>query len=116
MNAMTENAPVSTGTASPTLHLLQPKDYARWDAFVAATPDATFFHRAGWQTIIERTYGHKTWFYYAEQDGRIVGILPRAASAARCTACRSPSRIWRRPRACAAARTPPSSTSPAGSR
>jgi FemAB-related protein (PEP-CTERM system-associated) len=81
MNTITATAPtaaVATSAASPTLHLLQPKDYARWDAFVAATPDATFFHRAGWQTIIERTYGHKTWFYYAEHDGQIVGILPLA--------------------------------------
>ncbi len=81
MNNMTDTAATATAaasTATVTLHLLEPKDYPRWDAFVAATPDATFFHRAGWQTIIARTYGHKTWFYYAEQDGRIVGILPLA--------------------------------------
>ncbi len=68
----------AASSPAPTLHLLQPKDYARWDAFVAACPEATFFHRAGWQTIIERTYGHKTWFYYAEVNGSIVGVLPLA--------------------------------------
>lgn len=62
----------------PVLHLLQPKDMARWDAFVASCPEATFFHRAGWQTVIERVYGHKTWFYYVEQDGKIIGVLPLA--------------------------------------
>ena len=72
------NAAAAVTASQPTLHLLQPSDFARWDAFVAATPDATFFHRAGWKTIIERTYGHKTWFYYVEQEGRIVGILPLA--------------------------------------
>ena len=51
---------------------------ARWDAFVASCPEATFFHRAGWQAVIERVYGHKTWFYYVEQDGQIVGVLPLA--------------------------------------
>src|SRR5688572_20581181 len=61
-----------------TVRLMQPQDMARWDAFVAACPEATFFHRAGWQTVIERTYGHKTWFYYVEQDGKIVGVLPLA--------------------------------------
>jgi FemAB-related protein (PEP-CTERM system-associated) len=70
-------APASA-TAATTLKLLAPQDYARWDAFVDACPDATFFHKAGWQTVIQRVYGHKTWFYYAEQDGRIVGILPLA--------------------------------------
>ena len=66
-----------TPVAGPaTLHLMQPHDMARWDAFVAACPEATFFHRAGWQTIIERTYGHRTWFYFIERDGQIQGILP----------------------------------------
>ncbi|MCC6070632.1 FemAB family XrtA/PEP-CTERM system-associated protein [Massilia sp. GCM10020059] len=64
--------------ARPTLHLMEPKDMARWDAFVANCPEATFFHRAGWQTVIERVYGHKTWFYYVEQNGKIVGVLPLA--------------------------------------
>ena len=51
---------------------------ARWDAFVDSCPDATFFHKAGWQTVIQRVYGHKTWFYYVEQNGQIVGVLPLA--------------------------------------
>ena len=61
-----------------TVKLLDAANYARWDAFVDSCPDATFFHKAGWQTVIERTYGHKTWFYYAEQGGAIVGVLPLA--------------------------------------
>jgi FemAB-related protein (PEP-CTERM system-associated) len=76
MNAMTDA--LTKPAAALTLQLLQKQDYARWDAFVDACPEATFFHKAGWQTIIERVYGHKTWFYYVEQDGRILGILPLA--------------------------------------
>ena len=70
--------PAAGATSAPAVRLLQPQDYPRWDAFVAACPEATFFHRAGWQTIIERVYGHKTWFFYAERDGQIVGVLPLA--------------------------------------
>ncbi|MFL6658655.1 MAG: FemAB family XrtA/PEP-CTERM system-associated protein [Massilia sp.] len=80
MSAVIEN-PGQVATASTgalTLHLLQPADYARWDAFVDACPEATFFHKAGWQTIIARVYGHRTWFYYVQQDGQIVGVLPLA--------------------------------------
>lgn len=74
-----QDRPASAASARPiTVHLLQKQDYARWDAFVAACPDATFFHRAGWQTIIDRVYGHKNWFFYAECDGQIVGVLPLA--------------------------------------
>ena len=51
---------------------------ARWDAFVMACPQATFFHRAGWQKVIGQVFGHATWFLYAEQDGQIAGVLPLA--------------------------------------
>lgn len=61
-----------------TLHLLTPTDYPRWDAFVRACPDATFFHLSGWQTVIEQSFGIKTFFYYVEQDGAIQGVLPLA--------------------------------------
>jgi len=51
---------------------------ARWDAFVMGCRDATHFHRAGWQTIIESVFRHRTHFLYAEDAGRIVGVLPLA--------------------------------------
>jgi FemAB-related protein (PEP-CTERM system-associated) len=51
---------------------------ARWDAFVLACPEATFFHRAGWQKVLGDVYRHVTCFLYAEDQGRIVGVLPLA--------------------------------------
>lgn len=63
---------------APELRLLQPGEAHRWDAFVESCPEATFFHRAGWQRVIETAYGHRTWFYYAERGGEIVGVLPLA--------------------------------------
>ncbi|MGZ3254089.1 MAG: FemAB family XrtA/PEP-CTERM system-associated protein, partial [Burkholderiaceae bacterium] len=82
MNSLVEKAQdrlnESPASAVPTIHLMRPEDAARWDAFVATCPDATFFHRAGWQPVIERAFGHKTWFYYAECNGQIQGILPLA--------------------------------------
>ncbi len=49
---------------------------ARWDEFVMACPDATFFHRAGWQKIMRDVFRHETYFLYAEDDGHIQGVLP----------------------------------------
>lgn len=49
-----------------------------WDAYVHRAPEATFFHRAGWKTVLERSFGHKTHFLYADLDGEIVGVLPLA--------------------------------------
>lgn len=51
-------------------------DTAAWEAFVAASPDATFFHRSGWKAVIERAFGHSCHFLYAERAGEIEGILP----------------------------------------
>lgn len=49
---------------------------ARWDAFVATHPDATFFHRAGWKRVFEEALGHRGYFLYTEQHGEITGVLP----------------------------------------
>lgn len=48
----------------------------RWDSYVANTPAATFFHKAGWKSVLERAFGHRTHFLYAQSDGAIVGLLP----------------------------------------
>ncbi len=51
---------------------------ARWDAFAEACPEATFFHRAGWQRILCEVFGHRTHYLYAERAGVVEGILPLA--------------------------------------
>jgi FemAB-related protein (PEP-CTERM system-associated) len=51
---------------------------ARWDAFVMTCPQATFFHRAGWQSVISDVFRLETHFLYAEVEGRIEGVLPLA--------------------------------------
>ena len=60
------------------IHQLKESEFKPWDAFVDASADATFFHRAGWKTVLERVFGHTTHYIYAERDGRIEGILPLA--------------------------------------
>jgi FemAB-related protein (PEP-CTERM system-associated) len=56
----------------------QADQVARWDAFVLAQPQATFFHRAGWQTVIRDVFRHDTYFLYADSGGEIQGVLPLA--------------------------------------
>ena len=51
---------------------------ARWDEFVLASPQATFFHRAGWQTVLRDVFRHDTHFLFAHAGGRIEGVLPLA--------------------------------------
>ncbi|MGQ5522108.1 FemAB family XrtA/PEP-CTERM system-associated protein [Chitinimonas sp. PSY-7] len=60
---------------------LQPEDTAlcaRWDEFVLACPQATFFHRAGWLQIFRDVFRHTTHFLYAERAGAIEAVLPLA--------------------------------------
>lgn len=49
-----------------------------WDNYVERTPSATFFHRAGWKTVLEQAFGHRTYFLYAQDERGIVGVLPLA--------------------------------------
>lgn len=70
---------LSPETPVPTIKRLLPQDLAmaaRWDEFVMACPDATFFHRAGWQKIVREVFHHDTYFLYAELEGEIQGVLP----------------------------------------
>jgi FemAB-related protein (PEP-CTERM system-associated) len=60
---------------------LMPGDAAtavRWDDFVISCSQATFFHRAGWQSVLRDALRHETYFLYAETNGRIEGVLPLA--------------------------------------
>ncbi|MBV8502220.1 MAG: FemAB family PEP-CTERM system-associated protein [Paucibacter sp.] len=50
----------------------------RWDDFVFACPQASFFHRSAWLTLIEEQFGHRGFFLYAERAGQILGVLPLA--------------------------------------
>jgi FemAB-related protein (PEP-CTERM system-associated) len=50
----------------------------RWDEFVFACPEASFFHRSAWQGILRGVFRHPTYFLYAEQAGEIQGVLPMA--------------------------------------
>lgn len=49
-----------------------------WDQFVLTCEQASFFHRAGWQKIMNDVFHHATYFLYAEVDGVIQGVLAMA--------------------------------------
>lgn len=64
-----------------TVKRLMPNDFATeamWEAFVLASPEATFFHRPGWQRVMQQVFRLETYFLYALAEGRIQGVLPLA--------------------------------------
>ena len=58
------------------IKLLEASQAQRWDNYVHAHSDASFFHLSAWREVIKQAFGHETYFYYAEQEGEITGILP----------------------------------------
>ena len=74
---------IGSSAAATIVRELTDSDVGRWDAFVMASPDATFFHRSSWRDVIENVFGHRTIFLYAERAGRIVGVLPLARQKSR---------------------------------
>jgi FemAB-related protein (PEP-CTERM system-associated) len=70
------DASAQSAPAPPRIEALNGVDAAAWDRFVAATPAATFFHRAGWRDVIERSFGHDCHFLQAKRDEQITGVLP----------------------------------------
>ena len=64
---------------APSVHSLQPQEEKKWDEFVSACPEATFFHRAGWQAVIRaRIWATKPGFFMLSQEDEIQGVLPLA--------------------------------------
>lgn len=58
------------------VHLLDEHTRSRWDDFIEECSDATFFHKSGWKYVIEKAFGHPTYYFYAEKNGCIEGVLP----------------------------------------
>ena len=52
------------------------QDSGPWDAYVETNPRATNYHRWRWKQLIESTYGHRTFYLAAQEDGKIRGVLP----------------------------------------
>ena len=51
-------------------------DTANWERFVDQCPQATFFHRVGWRTVIQTVFQHPSYYLYAESPEGIQGVLP----------------------------------------
>jgi len=47
-----------------------------WNEYVSSTAGGTFFHRAEWKEVFERSLNHTAHYLLAESDGHICGILP----------------------------------------
>ncbi len=65
-------------TNTITIKKLTEADYSRWNHYVDNHENATFFHKAEWQSVLQQAFKHKTHFLYAQDGEKITGILPLA--------------------------------------
>jgi len=71
------NAPFVPSRAA--VRLADPGDRAAIDAFLAAHPEATAFHRHAWLDAVEAALGHRTHWLVSERGGEIRAVLPLSA-------------------------------------
>lgn len=50
-------------------------DRARWDGYVRAHPQGSFFHLSGWGEAARRAYGYETHYLTADRNGTLAGVL-----------------------------------------
>lgn len=66
----------SEGPLTTNIHLLT-DEFTDWNRYVSANPSTSIYHRAEWRALIENTFGHESFYFFARgSDGTIAGILP----------------------------------------
>jgi serine/alanine adding enzyme len=63
-------------SAKVIIRLLEGAEKVRWDSYVTKSDAASCYHLTVWKDIIEESFGHRTYYLFAEKDGNISGILP----------------------------------------
>ena len=51
-----------------TIRFYQETNQTQWDSYVQNHPQGTFFHLIGWKNVIEKTFGHKSFYLIAESS------------------------------------------------
>jgi len=51
-------------------------DDGKWDDYVLNHPLGSLFHLSAWKHVIEKSFGHKSFYLVKEINGRIEGVFP----------------------------------------
>ena len=59
------------------VRLFKAEDQERWNDFVNKSDQSTCYQQIGWKNVIEKSFGHKTYYYLCEDEQKnVTGILP----------------------------------------
>ena len=50
-----------------------------WDDYVYRCAESSHCHLSGWRRVVERSYGHRSYYLWAHDNGSVKGILPLIA-------------------------------------
>jgi hypothetical protein len=50
------------------IRLYSQSDKESWDSYVLNHSDSTHYHLIGWKDVVEKSFGHKTYYLLATQD------------------------------------------------
>jgi FemAB-related protein (PEP-CTERM system-associated) len=66
-----------TAAAASKIVRIEAQQASLWDAYVAGHPQASFYHQYQWRTVVEKSFGHDSFYLAAvNAEGTICGILP----------------------------------------
>jgi serine/alanine adding enzyme len=49
---------------------------AEWQTYVKSAPHASLYHSLEWRDILQRAFGHRSWYFMARDNGKTRGVLP----------------------------------------
>lgn len=52
------------------------EDERRWDQYVLNNPNGNFYQLSGWKKIYEDVFGFSGKYYFVEDNGQIIGVMP----------------------------------------
>ncbi len=58
------------------IRIADSNDMEAWDEYVQSHPDVSPYHLFAWKRAVEKAYGHRAYYFVAEAEGRITGVLP----------------------------------------
>jgi FemAB-related protein (PEP-CTERM system-associated) len=61
------------------VRLLENGEEKAWDNYVYRCSESSHCHLSGWRRVIARSYGHRSYYLWAHENGEVKGILPLIA-------------------------------------
>lgn len=58
------------------LSISEEKTNLRWQEYVQLRPEAHFYFDYRWKTVLEDSFNHKPLYFFAQQNGKIIGVFP----------------------------------------